>query len=241
MTAPVRARRFCPSRMRLALLFCAATFLILSTGCSTAPPTTGGSTPLSLDSLRAQNARLRARNEDLRDSLQFREDIDTGQYYRDLRTLQDRLTRLTYEVRLLRDGGLTVTVLSVDSIFASAGTTVDSAGLPRLKAVAHQLESTYPDRTVRVEGHADNSALGEALKKRFDSNWELSAARATTVVRRLVALTSLDRSQFEAVGYGASRPRASNDTPGGRRRNRRVRVAVLPVPRDYTRPFQTTW
>jgi chemotaxis protein MotB len=210
-------------------------------GCSPAPRTTGGSDAIPADSLRAQNARLRDRNEDLRDSLQFRDDIDTGQYYRDLRTLQDRLTRLTYEVRLLRNGGLTVTELSVDSIFASASTNIDSTGLPRLKALARQLESTYPDRTVRVEGHADNASLGETLKKKFDSNWELSAARATAVVRRLVNLTSLDRSQFEAVGYGASRPRASNDTPGGRRRNRRVRIAVLPLPRDYTRPFQTTW
>ena len=241
MTAPVRVRRFRASRMRLALLFCATTLLVLPMGCGPAPRAPSGPDALPVDSLRAQNDRLRDRNQDLRDSLQFHDNIETGQYYRDLRTLQDRLTRLTYEIRLLRDGGLTVTVLSVDSIFASASTTVDSAGLPRLKAVARQLESTYPDRTVRVEGHADNSALGEALKKRFDSNWELSAARATTVVRRLVALTSLDRSQFEAVGYGASRPRASNDTPGGRRRNRRVRVAVLPVPRDYTRPFQTTW
>ena len=227
--------------MRFVLLFCATTLLVLPMGCGPAPRATGGSDALPVDSLRAQNARLRDRNEALRDSLQFREDLDTGQYYRDLRTLQDRLTRLTYEVRLLRNGGLTVTVLSVDSIFASAGTNIDSAGLPRLKALARQLESTYPDRTVRVEGHADNASLGEALKKKFDSNWELSAARATAVVRRLVALTSLDRSQFEAVGYGASRPRASNDTPGGRRQNRRVRVAVLPVPRDYTRPFQTTW
>ena len=226
--------------MRL-LLSCVATLLVLPLGCSTAPQTTGAPDALSLDSLRAQNARLRAQNEDLRDSLQFREDIDTGQYYRDLRTLQDRLARLTYEVRLLRDGGLTVTVLSADSIFASAGTNVDSSSLSRLKALARQLESTYPDRTVRVEGHADNASLGKALKKKFDSNWELSAARATAVVRRLVDLTSLDRSQFEAVGYGASRPRASNDTPSGRRRNRRVRVAVLPLPRDYTRPFQTTW
>lgn len=227
--------------MRFALLFCAAALLVLPMGCSPAPRATNSPDALPADSLRAQNARLRDRNEDLRDSLQFRDDIDTGQYYRDLRTLQDRLTRLTYEVRLLRNGGLTVTELSVDSIFASASTNIDSTGLPRLKALARQLESTYPDRTVRVEGHADNASLGKTLKKKFDSNWELSAARATAVVRRLVNLTSLDRSQFEAVGYGASRPRASNDTPGGRRRNRRVRIAVLPLPRDYTRPFQTTW
>ena len=227
--------------MRLVLLCCAATLLALPMGCGPAPRASGGNDALSVDSLRAQNARLRDRNQDLRDSLQLREDIETGQYYRTLRTLKDRLARLTYEVQLLRKGGLTVTVFPVDSIFASAGTNVDSSGAAQLEALAQQLESTYPDRTVRVESHADAAGLGDALKKEFDSSWELSAARATTIVHRLVALTSMDRSQFEAVGYGASRPRASNDTPTGRRRNRRVRIAVLPHPHDYTRPFQTTW
>lgn len=226
--------------MRLFLLSCAAALLLLPTGCASTQ-TSGGPDGRPLDSLRAENQRLRDQNRDLRDSLQFYDDIDSGQYYRERRTLQDRLTRLTYEVRLLRDGGLTVTVLPVDSVFASAGTNLSTAGARRLKALGRQLQSTYPDRTIRVEGHADGSALGPSLKKRFDSNWELSSARATAVVRRLIALTSLDRSQFVPVGYGASRPRASNDTATGRRRNRRVRIAVLPLPRDYTRPFETAW
>lgn len=226
--------------MRLFLLSWATALLLLPTGCASTQ-TGSGPDGRPLDSLRAENTRLRDQNRDLRDSLQFYNDIDTGQYHRERRTLQDQLTRLTYEVRLLRDGGLTVTVLSVDSVFADAGTNVSTAGTRRLKALGNQLQSTYPSRTIRVEGHADGSALGPTLKKRFDSNWELSSARATAVVRRLLALTSLDRSQFVPVGYGASRPRASNDTATGRRRNRRVRIAVLPLPRDYTRPFETTW
>jgi chemotaxis protein MotB len=199
---------------------------------------TGGAP--SLDSLRAENARLRDQNRTLRDSLRFRQDLETGQYYRDLRTLQDRLNRLTYEVRLLRDGGLTVALLPVDSLFATADS-LSEAGAERLDTIATQLRHAYPNRTVRVEGHADNTPLGERLKAQFRSNWELSCARATVVTRRLLTQTPLDRSQFVAVGYGASRPRASNDTPGGRRRNRRVRIAVLPLPKDYSRPFETAW
>jgi chemotaxis protein MotB len=195
----------------------------------------------SPDSLRAENARLQDRNRALRDSLQLRRNIETGQYYRDLRTLQDQINRLTYEVRLLRDGGMTVSILSVDDLFVSASDSLSESGTERLRALAQQLQSTYPNRIVRIEGHTDDTPLGKSLQARFPSNWELSTARATAVVRRLIDLTDLDRSQFVAVGYGATRPRASNDTARGRQRNRRVRVAVLPLPKDYSRPFETTW
>ncbi|PSQ81152.1 MAG: hypothetical protein BRD41_03380, partial [Bacteroidetes bacterium QS_1_63_11] len=70
-----------------------------------------------MDSLQAETATLRARLRQLRDSLQFRDDVATGQYDRDLRVLQDQLNRLTYEARTLRDGGQTVRVLPADSLF----------------------------------------------------------------------------------------------------------------------------
>lgn len=212
----------------------------LLAGCATTEGSIGRRAR-SPDSLRAENARLQDQARALRDSLQRRRDLDTGQYYRELRTLQDHLNRLTYEVRLLRDGGMTVTILPVDSLFESGSAALRADGPDRLERLAHQLQTTYPDRTVRVEGHTDDVALGDSLQTRFPSNWELSTARATAVVRRLIDLTDLDRSQFVAVGYGATRPRASNDTATGRRRNRRVRVTVLPLPKDYARPFETTW
>jgi chemotaxis protein MotB len=217
--------------------------LLLGLGACTSVqvPTGDGDGASLLDSLRAENVRLRDQNRSLRDSLRFRADVETGQYYRDLRTLQDRLTRLSYEVRLLREGGLTVAVLPADSLFATAADSLSAAGTERLRALSRQLQAAYPDRTVRVEGHADSAPLGASLRARYASNWGLSTARATTVVRRLIALTDLDRSQFVAVGYGASRPRASNDTAAGRRRNRRVRVAVLPLPQTYSRPFEVSW
>jgi chemotaxis protein MotB len=92
-----------------------------------------------------------------------------------------------------------------------------------------------------VEGHADSTPLSESLQERFPSNWELSSARAATVVRRLIDLTSLNSGQFAAVGYGATDPVATNNTARGRRQNRRIRIAVLPAPRDYARPFESTW
>jgi chemotaxis protein MotB len=193
-----------------------------------------------IDSLHAENARLRAQNQSLRDSLQFRTDLKTGQYYRERRTLQDRINRLTYEVRLLRDGGMTVAQLPTDSLFAAPDSLSDD-GVDRLRRIARLLRTTYPNRTVRVEGHADSAPLGPQLRKQFGSNWGLSCARATTVTRRLIALSDLEPGQFTTVGYGATRPRYANDTAAGRRRNRRVRIAVLPLPRDYSRPFELSW
>ena len=209
-------------------------------GCATTQPP--GASPASrLDSLRAENAALRSRLRRVEDSLRFRDDVTTGQYYRDLRVLTDRLNRLTYEVQMRRQGGRTVRVLPADSLFESGTATLTAAGKKRLRATIGHLEMAYPTRSVRVEGHADDTPLSEALQERFASNWELSAARATAVVRHLVARSALAPSQFAALAYGTTDPVASNATAQGRRRNRRVRIAVLPPPQDYSRPVETSW
>lgn len=213
--------------------------LTLSSGCTTTRFLRNSSS--ALDSLRSENATLHARLRQLRDSTQFRDDLDSGQYYRDLRVLKDRLNRLTYEVRTLRDGGRTIAVVPADSLFDVGTARLTSAGTERLGSVIVHLQTAYPGRTIRVEGHADSTPLGDALEDRFASNWELSTARAATVVRHLIANSELAAAQFVAVGYGSTDPVASNETATGRRRNRRVRIAVLPPPRDYSRPFETAW
>lgn len=194
-----------------------------------------------VDSLQAENATLRSQLRQAKDSLQFRTDLETGQYYRDRRRLEDRLNRLTYEVRTLRDGGFTVRLFPADSLFESGTATLTSAGEARLQTVIARLQTSYPTRTIRVEGHADDTPLSDALQERFASNWELSGARATAVVRHLIAHSDLDPAQFTAVAYGSTEPVASNATARGRQRNRRVRIAVLPSPRDYSRPFELAW
>jgi chemotaxis protein MotB len=198
--------------------------------------------PLStLDSLRAVNAALRDENRRLRDSIQLYDGIDSGRYFRELRALRDQMTRMSFELGTLRDGGQTVTVVRTDALFESAGARLSDAGREQLKPTAAQLRQTYPNRTIRVEGHSDATPVGDSLRRQFPTNWELSTARAAAVVRALIDLSGLDASQFVALGYGDTRPRAGNETESGRRRNRRVRIAVLPTPRDYSRPFETSW
>lgn len=81
------------------------------------------------------------------------------------------------------------------------------------------------DNAVRVEGFTDNQPISTS---RFPSNWELSAARASAVVRMLV-MEGIEPERLAAIGYGQYQPVARNDTEEGRRRNRRV---VLLISRD---------
>lgn len=77
---------------------------------------------------------------------------------------------------------------------------------------------------VRVEGHTDNWPINTP---QFPSNWELSTARATRVLRYLVEQRGLDPTRFAAVGYGEFRPLRPNDTPENRAVNRRVDIVLL--------------
>lgn len=215
--------------------------LLLASACSASSGPVSSRRGVSMDSLETRIIRLQDQVRILRDSIQFYDDVDSGQYYREMRALRDQVSRMTYELDALRDGGQTVAERAVDQLFEPASATLTESGREALKPVAAQLRQTYPDREIRVEGHSDNRPLGESLQERFPSNWELSTARASAVVRTLIEMSGLPNDQFAAVGYGASRPVASNKTQSGRRANRRIRVAVLPAPRDYTRPFEMSW
>jgi chemotaxis protein MotB len=63
----------------------------------------------------------------------------------------------------------------------------------------------------------------------FPTNWELSAARATSVVRYLEDAVGIDPRRLSAVGFGPNRPMDANDTPEGRARNRRIEIKLLPL------------
>jgi chemotaxis protein MotB len=77
---------------------------------------------------------------------------------------------------------------------------------------------------VRVEGHTDNVPIRTS---EFKSNWDLSTARATAIVKSLIDRYHFEPSLLSAAGYGEYHPVASNDTAGGRQQNRRVDLVVL--------------
>jgi len=81
-----------------------------------------------------------------------------------------------------------------------------------------------PGLDLRVEGHSDDQPIHNA---KYDSNWELSTARAMTVLLLLVNQYEFDPKHIAASGYGQFRPVADNSTPQGRRANRRVDLVVV--------------
>lgn len=195
----------------------------------------------AIDSLRTENTVLEGRVAALSDSLRFYDDIESGAYYRRLRTLRDQLTRLTYEVELLRDRGITVATLQADALFEPASATLRSYGVDRLAEIAKHLDEAYPERQIRIEGHADDVPLGESLQEQYPSNWELSSARAAAVARHLIDVHAVRPDRFGVMGFGSTHPVADNDTAAGRWLNRRVRIAVLPEPSATDRPLDLSW
>lgn len=113
--------------------------------------------------------------------------------------------------------------LSSNLLFGSGSAAPNPAATPLLQEIAGIL-SGY-NNPIRVEGFTDNVPISSEL---FPSNWELSAARAATVVR-LLSLSGVEPERMAAIGYGEFLPVATNDTAEGRNQNRRV---VLVVSKD---------
>ena len=113
------------------------------------------------------------------------------------------------------------------SLFNTGSAELSATGQDVL-AVVGQTVNGYEDYDIRVEGHTDDVPIGPVLRQKFQSNWELSVARATSAVRFLSAKTEVAANRLSATGYGEFSPIASNDTDDGREQNRRVEVVLYP-------------
>ena len=120
-------------------------------------------------------------------------------------------------------------VQMVDEIlFDSGEATLKPQGVEILKKVGAALKKVE-DRPIEVQGHTDNVPIGGALARRFPTNWELSSARSLNVARFLQEQAGLDPTRLSAVAFSEYKPRASNDTDEGRRKNRRIEILLGPV------------
>ena len=88
------------------------------------------------------------------------------------------------------------------------------------------LKTTAGDRLIRIEGHADNMEIGPSLKSLYQTNWDLSKARAGGVLRYLTEKGGIDSAKLSSVGYGDTKPIAGNATEVGRQKNRRVDIVL---------------
>jgi chemotaxis protein MotB len=124
------------------------------------------------------------------------------------------------------EGRLKVTF--VDKIlFESGSVDVRPEGKELLLKLAEDLK-TNKDQSIEVEGHTDNVLIGPELRGKYPTNWELSAARATAVVRFLEEKGGISPQRFTACGFSYYRPVASNNTEEGRRQNRRIEIVLVP-------------
>jgi chemotaxis protein MotB len=124
------------------------------------------------------------------------------------------------KVRVLEtDRGVTVEI-NDSVLFAPGQARLEPLSVSALEAVARVLaDSNFP---ITIEGHTDNIPINTA---QFPSNWELSAVRATTVLR-LFADNGVLSDRLTAIGYGEQRAVETNDTVEGRARNRRVTILI---------------
>ena len=146
----------------------------------------------------------------------------------DMESLQKRLDTYFQDNNMsasvstsIDERGLVVS-LNDTVLFDPGKAALKSGSLNELLAVGQALNTL--DNYIRVEGHTDNVPISNA---QFPSNWELSAARATTVVRIFTDNAHIPPEKLSAVGYGEYKPVADNSTPEGRSRNRRVDIILL--------------
>lgn len=117
--------------------------------------------------------------------------------------------------------------------FAPGSAKLTKKGAEKLTSLAKIIEA-YDDRRIVVEGHTDTVPISARLKSRFESNWELSVARAATAVRHMQFQSKIDPKNLSAAGYGEYQPVSSNNTVAGRQQNRRVEVLLYPRHEEFT-------
>jgi len=149
-----------------------------------------------------------------------------GTYENLLENMKGEIAKGEITITQLR-GKLKVNMLD-EILFDSGKTTVKPQGLEVLQRVGSILVNVK-DRAISIEGHTDNVPIGAELKKRYPTNWELSAVRATTVARYLQEKTGIDPGLLSAIGYGEYQPVALNESEEGRAKNRRIEIVLVPM------------
>ena len=141
------------------------------------------------------------------------------------KSLQDEIAKGNITIQQVQDR---LTINMVDRVlFDSGQAQVKPAGVEVLTQVGDVLNKVT-DKQIRIEGHTDNVPISPKLQSRFKTNWELSTARATTVVRHLIDRGGVDRQHISAVGYADTHPIAPNDSEVGRSSNRRIEIVLYP-------------
>ena len=121
------------------------------------------------------------------------------------------------------DAGRIVINLPDNVLFNSGSASLNPEGRQAITQVGEVL-SQFSDRRFQIEGHTDTVPIKSA---RYPSNWELSTARALSVVHLMTEI-GVNPENISAAGFGEYRPRADNENEEGKQLNRRIEIVMLP-------------
>jgi chemotaxis protein MotB len=125
----------------------------------------------------------------------------------------------------VRDTDLSI-ILENNLLFDSGKAELRKQCLPLLHKIAHGIHLTRYN--ISIEGHTDDTPI---KTDRFASNWDLSTARALSMLDYLMNVEELNPARFRVGGYGYSKPLYPNDSDENRRKNRRVEIVILGIRR----------
>ena len=166
-------------------------------------------------------------------TLEINENLEgDGVLEEDLEKLKELLEEYADSVGLgnqiilsVEERGLVVRFMD-NVLFDSGRANLKPESMEILKSIAEILNrDDFKDRLIKVEGHTDTDPIRYSAT--FPTNWELSATRATNVLRYLVEEENIDGSRISSSGYSFYRPIAPNDTRENKARNRRVDIVIL--------------
>ena len=180
------------------------------------------------ESYQKENDTLQTRINELSHKAEKAEQLEKAtQTYQDLQMkLEKEIQEGQVQIKEMKDR---LTMTMVDKIiFPSGSAVISKEGKKVLDKVVSILKDVK-DKRIQIEGHTDNVKIVSELKNRFPTNWELSTARATEVVRYLQEKGGLNPNLLSATGYGEYQPVAPNDSEEGRHKNRRIEIVLLPL------------
>jgi len=189
----------------------------------------------TIDQLQAENQQLVQQVEQERIAREARIAQMKSTYDELVQKMETEIQRGEITISELQ-GKLTVNMVE-RILFDSGKADIKPAGLEVLKRVGDILKEVA-DKNILVEGHTDNIPISPRLQQTFPSNWELSTARATTVVRFLQERIGIPGERLTACGFGPYSPVAANDSAEGRAQNRRIQIQLVPIEARVVRPLQ---
>jgi chemotaxis protein MotB len=167
--------------------------------------------------LEKEKSVVQQKDEKISDLEKTRAEIETS--------LKEQIAQKNIKIEEI-EGKLKVTF--VDKILFDSGSVKIK---PKGREVILTLADSFKDKkgqSIVVEGHTDDVQIGSALQDRFPTNWELSAARATSVVRFLQEKGTIEPERMTASGFSFYKPVDTNETDEGRKQNRRIEIILIP-------------